>query len=496
MANINRRQFLNGVGATGFLAGTGVLGALSSQQAFAADVTGYKALVCIFLKGGMDHADTVLPYDPTSFNALRDHRIGMYDAYENQTSGTGDPLRLRDRTNLARLTLQNADAFEGREFALPPETAALASMFNSPTPDLAVVGNVGPLIEPTTRTSMEAGSVALPPRLFSHNDQQSTWMAMGVEGAQLGWGGGFAAAAAASSPSEEGTFSAITTAGQDVFLSSEAVHPFRVGRNGGSSINIIANPWRLGSGDAANDARAKLEAYLGSEGLSSSNLFEQDYINANARGLANTRAFTEAFESAETFEDVMNPENNLFPDTQLGRQLRIVAQTISIHQDLNVSRQVFYVSVGGYDTHDSQAGSIPTLHARLSEALSAFRQAMIQIGEWNNVTAFTASDFGRTVIDNGNGTDHGWGGHHFVLGGAVRGGRIYGDMPGFDLDGADAQSYTASRGRLIPSTSVDQYAATLGRWFGLDNSELNSNLVNLSNFTEQDLGFMNGASSA
>ena len=489
MANINRRQFLNGVGATGFLAGTGVLGAMSAQQAFAADVTGYKALVCIFLKGGMDHADTVLPYDPTSFDALSGHRVGLYNAYDSQTSGTGEPLRLRDRTNLARLTLQNADSFEGREFALPPESAELAAMFN--TQEVAVVGNVGPLIEPTTRSSMEAGTVALPPRLFSHNDQQSTWMAMGVEGSQLGWGGGFAASAAASAPSETGTFAAITTAGQDVFLSSEVVRPFRVGRNGGSSVNILANRWRLGRGEAEDEARAKLEAYLGSEGLSSSNLFEQDYIDANARGLANTRLFASSFEdNAVEFPD------EFFPDTQLGRQLRTVAQTISIHQQLNVSRQVFYVSVGEYDTHDSQAGSIPTLHSRLSEALFAFRQAMVQIGEWNNVTAFTASDFGRTVIDNGNGTDHGWGGHHFVMGGAVQGGRIYGDMPGFDLDGADAQSYTESRGRLIPSTSVDQYAATLGRWFGLDNTELNSNLVNLSNFSEQDLGFMGGINPA
>lgn len=493
MANINRRQFLNGVGATGFLAGSGVLGALSAQQAFAADVTGYKALVCIFLKGGMDHADTVLPYDPTSFDALSGHRVGLYNAYNSQTTGTGEPLRLRERTNLSRLTLQNADAFNGREFALPPESSALAALFDQQ--EIAVVGSVGPLIEPTTRASMSAGTVALPPRLFSHNDQQSTWMAMGVEGAQLGWGGGFAAAAAASGTGE-GTFSAITTAGQDVFLSSEAVRPYRVGRNGGSSVNILSSQWRLGRGEAENEARAKLEAYLGSEGLSSSNLFEQDYINANARGLANTRTFSQAFETAELFEDDENPENNLFPDTQLGRQLRTVAQTISIHQQLNVSRQVFYVSIGGYDTHDSQAEDIPALHTALSEALVAFRQAMVQIGEWNNVTAFTASDFGRTIIDNGNGTDHGWGGHHFVLGGSVNGGRIYGDMPGFDLDGADAQSYTESRGRLIPSTSVDQYAATLGRWFGLDNTELNSNLVNLSNFLEQDLGFMGGTNPA
>ena len=172
--------------------------------------------------------------------------------------------------------------------------------------------------------------------------------------------------------------------------------------------------------------------------------------------------------------------------------MRSVAETIKIRQFLNVSRQMFYVSTGGYDTHSNQANSIGDLHSQLAAAISSFREAMIEIGEWNNVVVFTASDFGRTVIDNGNGTDHGWGGHHFVAGGDVQGKRLYGEVPFADVD---SSSYTKSRGRLIPTTSVEQYAATMGSWFGLDSGELRAALPNLNNFNQTDLGFMGGASS-
>ncbi|MEL7453274.1 MAG: DUF1501 domain-containing protein, partial [Pseudomonadota bacterium] len=167
--------------------------------------------------------------------------------------------------------------------------------------------------------------------------------------------------------------------------------------------------------------------------------------------------------------------------------LQTIAETIDVRNELQVSRQVFFAAIGGFDTHSNQANRLPQLQAQISDALAAFRQAMIERGVWDQVTLFTASDFGRTTIDNGDGTDHGWGGHHFVMGGSVQGQRIYGDLPAPNLD---LPQYTNSRGRLIPSVSVEQYAATLGRWFGLAEDELVSALPNLSQFAASDLGFM------
>ena len=181
IANITRRNFLQSSGALGFMGGAGLLAAMNGARAYAADTTGYKALVCVFFKGGMDHADTILPYDQVSYDQLRAARPGLFNAYNYANSASS-----RNRLNMLQL---NASGFGGRQFALPPELAPLHSLYNSG--DLAVVGNVGPLIEPTRRVDMEAGGVELPPRLYSHNDQQSTWMSLGAEGSRYGWGGRF-----------------------------------------------------------------------------------------------------------------------------------------------------------------------------------------------------------------------------------------------------------------------------------------------------------------
>jgi uncharacterized protein (DUF1501 family) len=181
------------------------------------------------------------------------------------------------------------------------------------------------------------------------------------------------------------------------------------------------------------------------------------------------------------------PFNTVFADDSVSQQLKAAAETIRAQQFLNVSRQIFFVSTGGYDTHSAQAQTIGRLHANLANGIASFRQAMLEIGRWNDVVAFTASDFGRTQIDNGDGTDHGWGGHHFVAGGGVQGGRLYGNFPEADPTSLD---YTSDRGRMIPQVSVEQYAATIGRWFGLDPSEINGVLPNLANFNSSDLGFL------
>ena len=478
MANISRRHVLAGLGTAGFASSLGSMTNLGLNNAWAADTGGYKAMVCIFLKGGMDGADTILPYDQTSYNQLRNVRSGLFGAYNSNSSTS-----TRNRANLLQMNLDNAGDFGGRQFAMPQELAPLHSMFESG--DLAVVGNVGPLIEPTTRVAMDNNSAILPKRLFSHNDQQSTWMSFGVEGVSRGWGGRFMDRVVASAPNQNRIFSAIATSSNDVFLAGEDVTQFKVGTSGIAEPNLYNNRGLLGYNDGDDAARDKIRAFLAKRDFQSQNVFEQDIATATAKAVDNTAQFAQAQENATPF-------TAQFEDDRVSRQMKSVAETIKIRQFLNVSRQMFYVSTGGYDTHSNQANSIGGLHAQLAAAISSFRDAMIEIGEWNNVVVFTASDFGRTVIDNGNGTDHGWGGHHFVAGGSVQGKRLYGEVPFADVD---SNSYTRSRGRLIPTTSVEQYAATMGSWFGLDNSELRSSLPNLNNFNQTDLGFMGGATS-
>lgn len=477
MAYISRRHVLKGLGTAGFASSLGAMTNLGLNQAWAADTGGYKAMVCIFLKGGMDGADTVLPYDQASYDQLASVRPGLFNTYNaNQSTST------RNLANMLQMNLDNAGDFGGRQFALPQELAPLHNMFEAG--DLAVVGNVGPLIEPTTRVAMDDGTAILPKRLFSHNDQQSTWMSFGVEGVNRGWGGRFMDQVVASAPNQNRIFSAIATSSNDVFLAGESVNQFKVG-SGINEPSLYSNRGLLGGSSDDDAARAKIRAFLTRNDFQSRSVFEQDVAIANAKAVQNTEEFAQAQANATPFSTV-------FQGDRVSSQMQNVAETIKIRQFLNVSRQMFYISTGGYDTHNNQANNIGGLHAQLAAAISSFRDAMIEIGEWDNVVVFTASDFGRTVIDNGDGTDHGWGGHHFVAGGQVQGKRLYGEVP---LATVDGPSYTRTRGRLIPTTSVEQYAATMGNWFGLNSSELATALPNLNNFNTADLGFLGGATS-
>ena len=479
MAYISRRHLLAGLGTAGFASSLGSMTKLGLNNAWAADTSGYKAMICIFLKGGMDGADSVLHYDQSSYNQLQSVRSGLFGTYNS-----GSPTSTRNRANLLQLNANNAGSFGGRQFAMPTELAPLHSMFEGG--DLAVVGNVGPLIQPTTRAQLDNDSAILPKRLFSHNDQQSTWMSFGVEGSRLGWGGRFMDRVVASSPNENRTFSAIATSSHDVFLAGNDVSQFTVTSGGVAEPSLYTNRALLGTSSGNDAARDKIRTLLTKGDFQSRNLFEQDSAIATAKAVENSEQYSAAQANATPFS------TPFAGNSSLSRQMQAVAETIKIRQFLNVSRQMFYVSTGGYDSHSAQATSIGGNHAELAAAISTFRDAMIEIGEWNNVVVFTASDFGRTLIDNGNGTDHGWGGHHFVAGGDVRGKNIYGDIPPPVLGNG---SYTSTGGRLIPTTSVEQYAATMGSWFGLNSSELQSSLPNLNNFNSSDVGFMGGAGS-
>ncbi|MEO0881994.1 MAG: DUF1501 domain-containing protein [Pseudomonadota bacterium] len=473
MTHLNRRHFLTGSAAT-FAGGTGMLGLLNQNKAWAADTSGYRALVCVFLFGGLDHADTVFPFDQPSYNLLADVRDGLFDRYDSE-----DDEFSRDRDNLLPITPSNAADFGGRSFALSPQMPEMQALFQSG--EMAIVGNVGPLIEPTDRTSFDNETVQLPPRLFSHNDQQSTWMALGVEGSRLGWGGQFSDAALASDSTANSLFASISTRGNTVFLAGDTSQPFAASNNGGTEeLDITERRFLLGGNSRFDAQRAAIEAFYNTRDFGSSGTMRRDFNSMIVGGIDNVRRFSAA-------RDNLVPFSTVFPDSQLGRQLRTVAETIEVRNTLEVNRQIFFVGIGGFDTHSDQAERLPGLQIQVSQAINAFRDAMVERGLWNDVTLFTASDFGRTTIDNGDGTDHGWGGHHFVLGGSVTGGRILGDIPTPNVLSAN---YTPTSGRLIPSVSVEQYAATLGSWFGLNDDELNAALPNLSRFQNANLGFV------
>jgi len=462
MTKFSRRRFLGSTGAMVASAPLWYPNTLSLAGA-QPDTSGYKALICVFLYGGLDQADAVLPFDQVNYDRLAGLRPGLFDAYE-----TGSGNSSRDRENLLEIVPDNAARFGGRRFALPPEMSAMRDMFDAG--DLAIVGNVGPLIEPTDQMAIAAETASLPDRLFSHNDQQSTWMSFGVEGSQFGWGGKFADLVGGTSDS---LFTSIGLAGNDVFLSGEDVRPFLTSASGyGRDVNSVQFEWYTRNRNDYDAMREKLNAFYGQNEFGHQNLLKMDYGNISAAGIANIRSFNSALESGNTFE-------GQFPDTNLGRQLQSVAQVISSRGAFGIPRQIFYTAMGGFDTHSDQTRSLPNLLGEISEAFDAFRTVMIAENQWDNVTLFTASDFGRTTIDNGDGTDHGWGGHQFVAGGGVGGRNIYGTLPPPVLTGSQ---YIPEGGRLIPTVSVDEYAASLGSWFGLSAAEMAPILPNLANF--------------
>ena len=473
MANYNRRQFItrSTLGFAGASLGLSVLGQGTAQ---AANVGGYKALVGIMLKGGMDQNDTILPVDAPSYDALKAVRPGIFSDYDSDSEDSS-----RNRENLLALNPTNASRFMGRQFGLPRELSNIHGLFE--TGDAAIVGNVGPLLEPVTRDHFESGIALLPKRIFSHNDQQSSWMALDTEGVRKGWGGQFADAVLTSDSTANPLYAAITATSPDVFLAGERARAFRVPEIG-RQISLDPDRVRsyLGWGDDSDAARAKLSAYMRKTAFDHNNLFRKDVIGMAGRGIDNQLGFSERVAAA-------SPLATVFPNTRIGRQLGSVAQAMSLRTELGVSRQVFYSAVGGYDTHDNQANDIPRLHTELDEAVAAFQAAMLELGLWNDVLLFTMSDFGRSMVDNGDGCDHGWGGHHFVMGGSVRGQQIYGDMP--EIDAAHPQ-YTGTRMRLIPTTSVEQHAAALGGWFGLDAGELANVFPNLDRFDRSALDFV------
>lgn len=457
-----------------FMRRTGQLAIAGSASSYALGLAGigeaaafsagndYKALVCVFLYGGNDHANTLIPYDNANYQ--------RYSAIRSDGASGGVALPQSSLASTVLIQPQDQILTDDIRYALAPTMPRLKAIFDQG--DMAPLLNVGPLITPLTRAQYDSGNLAQfprPPKLFSHNDQQSTWQSSQTEGSTVGWGGRMGDLALSSN--QNSMFTAINATGNAVFLSGQTAVPYQVSSSGAVLIRGLSN--RIYGSD---NARSALSTLLNSH---HGHVLEADYTTAVSRSITYGGFINDALASS-------GGAYNFGTDSSLSTQLSVVARLIAARQSLGVRRQVFIVSLGGFDHHDNLIGSHETLLGRVDYALDAFYRATVSMGIADSVTTFTASDFGRTLASNGDGSDHGWGGHHFVVGGAVNGGRFFGRAPQVSVTSDDQ----VGRGRLLPTISVDEYSATLAQWFGVSPSELPGIAPNIGRFAQPDLGFM------
>lgn len=470
-----RRKFLGAccaaVGATGMLstlAQLRLMGAVASPgngptppPRAGALPSDYKALVCLFLAGGNDANNLVVPFDANSYNAYAASR------------GT---LALA-REQLLSIAPQTSD---GRQWALHSslnadvagtDTTGLKSLFDSR--QLALLANVGTLVVPTTKAQYTARSVPLPPQLFSHNDQQVVWQSSVPDKPfATGWGGRLADLTNAFNTNNRISMS-ISLNGQNSFQVGKYVTQFAV--NPGGAISLSGS-----STSATSAAGLRTRAQSDLLGVQNSNLFETAFSGITANAISSSALLSDYLSGDPPF-------TTTFSTTSLGQQLRTIARLIAAAPQLGLKRQIFFARLGGWDLHDAQLGAHANLFADVSRNVAAFYRTTVELGCAEQVTTFTSSDFGRTFNTNGDGSDHGWGSNHLVVGGAVKGGEMYGRMPVLALRGPDD---SGRRGTWIPTTSVDEYAATLATWFGVSATDLPLVLPNIGRFATPNLGFV------
>jgi uncharacterized protein (DUF1501 family) len=470
----SRRQFLrtaslatmSGMYASPFILGLNSLAAVA-QGTGASD---YRALVCVFLQGGNDGHGTVIATDSASFAAFTQARSGA--------PGLAYPLA-------ELLPIVPNTSQSGRTFALNPYLTGVQNLFNAGR--AAVVANTGTLIVPASKAQVQANSVPLPASLFSHFDQTAAWQAIASNGGSaehVGWGGAVADLIESMNMNSNSMFTCISTAGIALFLSGQTSFQLNVTPAGPIPISGLANG--LFGSSAGSSA---LNSILTAE---ETNLFAKEYevvVNRSmqAQALLASAMLPAGPAGVPNPPQYLDPTTNKLTDNPLAASLQTVARIIAGRATLGVNRQIFYVQLGSFDTHDAQATQHAKLLTQLGAALEYFDGLMTSAGVGNQVTTFTASDFGRTLTSNSDGTDHGWGSHHFVVGGAVQGHDMYGQYPVIGVD----QANDVGAGRLIPTTSVDQYAGTLARWFGLSDGQIRQVFPNFANFgTTPYLGFM------
>lgn len=444
----SRRSLLRFAGSAASVAAFGKLAGMSALAQTAPD---YKALVCIFLAGGNDSHNMVVPQETNAYATYRSARRA---------------LSLPDGNT--RLLPVNTRA--GSAYAFNDGLNAVAPLWEQQR--LAVVANVGMLVQPTTRAEYLARSVPLPTNLFSHSDQIIAKQAGDPFGsAGSGWVGRIADAVgnlngAARFPA------AFSIAGNALMINGNAIRSATLY----PGFDLSAEGMNAWPASAANARAQGLQEVLSFDSglalVQAANTVRQDALDLNT-----------LLRSAGTAATL----STVFPGTNIGVQMRQVAQIIRLRASTGVARQVFFVSIGGFDTHSNQSWQHWNLLRQVGDAMKAFYDATAEMGISDKVTTFTESDFGRTLESSGSGSDHGWGGHQLVMGGAVRGGDIYGTFPNLVLSGPDDAN---ARGVLIPTTSLDQYGATLARWFGVSAEAMPTVFANIGRFATADLGFL------
>lgn len=476
----NRRKFIGAccaaVGATGMLstlAQLRVMGAVASPDngptppgRAGALPPDYKALVCLFLSGGNDANNLIVPFDATGYAAYASAAgRGALALGQNQLLGIAP--KTGDGRGWALHSSLNADVAN-------TNTAGLKSLFDAGK--MAVVANVGTLVVPTTKAQYAARSVPLPPQLFSHNDQQVEWQSSVPDKPfTTGWGGRLADLTNAFNGSSSISMS-ISLNGQNSFQVGRNVLQFAVNPNGAIALNSSSG----GSAGGTNTASIRMRAQNDLLAMQNGGLFDTAFAGLTTNAIADSAQLS-------TILSGNPPFTTAFSNSGLGQQLRTIARLIAASPQLGLKRQIFFARIGGWDLHDQQLGAHANLFADVSRNLAAFYNATVELGCAEQVTAFTASDFGRTYNTNGDGSDHGWGSNHLVVGGAVKGGDIYGKMADLTIRGPDD---SGNRGSWIPTTSVDEYSGTLASWFGVSPTNLPVVLPNIGRFAKPNLGFL------
>ncbi len=480
---VSRREFLGSaccaaVGATGLLSTLGslrLMGAAASpgngpqtpNTAAAPINSDYKALVCLFLNGGNDANNLIVPMGT---GASTD--ASSYAAYAAARSNLAIP-----RASLLSLAPKTADG--GRTWGLHPSVGELNTLFGSGK--LALLANAGTLVYPTSKAQYTARSVPLPPQLFSHSDQQVQWQhSVPDKPTSTGWGGRVADLVNAFNTSDQISMS-ISIAGKNTFQVGSKVSQYAIGTSGATTLAGSTTSLTPTNLDGIR-FRAQKDLF----GQAQPGLFETAFATASGDAIVSSDLLNGVLAASGTLATV-------FPNTTAGNQLRMAARLIAASPTLGLKRQIFFVQLGGWDLHAGQltntdpvTGAHANLLAQVSQAMNAFHNATVELGVASQVTTFTASDFGRTFRSNGDGSDHGWGSHAMIMGGAVKGGDIYGKMPTLSINGPD----DTGLGRWIPTTSVDEYAATLATWFGVSSTDLPTVLPNIGRFAKPNLGFL------
>jgi uncharacterized protein (DUF1501 family) len=448
---MQRRSFLRHAGA---LAGTAALGQLGALASRAAGTSDYKALVCIFLYGGNDTNNMVVPID---------------------TAGYANYAKLRSTIALPQAQLLPLPETGGiLRYGFHPALPSLQSLWTAG--ELALVANVGTLVQPLTQAQFLQATTVKPATLFSHIDQQHQWQSSisDTSSSSSGWGGRLADQLASFNVNAN-VPAMISTGGNNLFVTGAASQALVIPVSGSFGMKGFS------SSSADTVRRSALVQLLGLDRQTDLTKAAEDVMTAALGSSATLNPILSMTDST------MNARFGSLT-TNFSQQMLAIAKVIEARSALGASRQVFLATLGSFDTHSNELNTQQTLYADLDSSLNAFHGAMADVGAADSVTSFTLSDFSRTYLPNtGGGTDHAWGSHHMVIGGAVHGGQVYGTMPTVEIGGPDD---AGNEGRWIPTIAVDQYAATLATWFGADPAALAAVLPNLSAFSPSTIGFI------